>query len=69
MVTNKQTDREGKKGTQWSLHSTGVLMDQLRGKGVTEQTYPVLGEERLSDTWYTPLVLPDKLEFLWKIQK
>lgn len=34
----------------------------------TGLTYPVLGEERRSDTWYTPLVLPDRLEFLWKIQ-
>lgn len=29
-------------------------------------TYPVLGEERRSDTWYMPLVLPERLEFLWK---
>lgn len=27
-------------------------------------TYPVLGEERRSDTWYKPLVLPERLEFL-----
>lgn len=27
-------------------------------------TYPVLGEERRSDTWYMPLVLPERLEFL-----
>lgn len=30
------------------------------------RTYPVLGEERRSDTWYIPLVLPERLEFLWK---
>ncbi len=31
-----------------------------------EQTHPVLGEERRSDTWYMPLVLPERLEFLWR---
>lgn len=29
-------------------------------------THPVLGEERRSDTWYIPLVLPEMLEFLWR---
>lgn len=27
-------------------------------------THPVLGEDRRSDTWYMPLVLPERLEFL-----
>lgn len=43
---------------------------QTEGGGVfvsvdsIQQTHPVLGEERLSDTWYIPLVLPEMLEFL-----
>lgn len=55
-----------------ALHSIGVVMGSScgeGGKGGTGLTYPVLGEERRSDTWYTPLVLPDRLEFLCKIQR
>jgi len=46
------------------------IMFQIQGKACLSLckcvvlTYPVLGEERLSDTWYIPRVLPEMLEFL-----
>ena len=43
---------------------TYVLLCPHRRSVHLEPIAPVLGDERLSDTWYMPLVLPDMLEFL-----